>query len=146
MTPHAGWITAAVFLVDLVIRIGLSLRVIMRRLPVGVSLAWLAVILSFPFAGAVLYLLVGEYRLGRRRSRRAGELSQACLERFLRFSADAPVDWSGLPSGCQALARVAEAALGCPPLAGNALQLKENADVAFPALIEDIDRARRSCD
>ena len=65
--PH--WIAHAVFLADIAIRLGLSLRVIHRRLPVGVSLAWLAVILIFPFAGAGLYLLLGEYRLGRRRVR-----------------------------------------------------------------------------
>ena len=146
MSPHAGWATAAVFLLDLIIRVGLSLRVIMRRLPVGVSLAWLAVILILPFAGALLYLLVGEYRLGRRRTRRAAELAQACQERFPRFSADAPSDWVGLGAGCEALARVAESALGCPPLPGNRLELKENADAAFPALIQDIDQASRTCD
>jgi cardiolipin synthase len=32
---------------------GLSIRVIMRRPPVGVSLAWLAVISSAPFVGAL---------------------------------------------------------------------------------------------
>jgi hypothetical protein len=48
--------------------VGLSLRVIKRRLPVGVSLAWRAIILIFPFVGAVTYLMVGGYRLGRRRA------------------------------------------------------------------------------
>ena len=68
---HLHWTGHGVFLADLVIRVGLSVRVIKRRLPVGVSLAWLAIILIFPFAGAIIYLLVGEYRLGRRRARRA---------------------------------------------------------------------------
>ena len=45
-------LTALVVLVaDLLIRVGLSVRVIMRRRPVGVSLAWLTIILIFPFAG-----------------------------------------------------------------------------------------------
>ena len=66
-----GWITALVFLVDLLIRLGLSVRVIMRRLPVGVSLAWLFVVLVFPFIGIVVYLLIGELRLGHRRGRKA---------------------------------------------------------------------------
>src|SRR5262249_10110029 len=146
MNPHAGWVTAAVFLLDLIIRVGLSLRVITRRLPVGVSLAWLAVILLVPFAGALLCVRVGEYRLGRRRTRRAAELARECGERVPRPTADAPIDWGGSGSGSEALARVAESALGCPPLPGNRLELKENADAAFPALIEDIDRAGHSCD
>lgn len=45
--------------------VGPSIRVIMRRPPVGVSLAWLAVIFSVPFVGAFVYLLFGEKRLGR---------------------------------------------------------------------------------
>src|SRR5207248_1369684 len=88
---HGPWITTAIFLADLLIRVGLSLRVIRRRLPVGTSLAWLAVILIFPFVGACLYLLVGEYRLGRSRSRRAADLARACRERFPRSEADGQV-------------------------------------------------------
>jgi len=45
--------------------VGLSIRVIMRRPPVGVAVAWLAVIASVPFVGAAVYLLFGEKRLGR---------------------------------------------------------------------------------
>src|SRR5436305_6121885 len=143
---HVPWVTTALFLADLVIRVGLSLRVISRRLPVGTTLAWLAVILSLPFAGAGLYLLVGEYRLGRRRSRRAAELARASRERFPQPRWEAPADRTGLGPESTALARVAESVLGCPPLPGNRLVLLENADAAFPALIEDIDRASRSCD
>ena len=50
--------------------VGLSVRVIMRRPPVGVSLAWLAVVFSVPFVGAFVYLLFGEKRLGRDRVER----------------------------------------------------------------------------
>ena len=70
MTEHA-WTTTLIFAADLVIRLGLSVRVIMRRLPVGVSLAWLFIVLEFPFVGVALYLLFGEVRLGHRRARRA---------------------------------------------------------------------------
>ena len=51
---HFTWVTALVLVVDLVIRGGLSIRVIMRRRPVGVTMAWLSVVLVFPFLGAVL--------------------------------------------------------------------------------------------
>src|SRR5207248_10923855 len=49
------WAVHGVFLADLTIRLGLSARVIKRRLPVGTSLAWLAVVLVFPFVGAAIY-------------------------------------------------------------------------------------------
>jgi len=37
----------AAFAADFLIRVGLSVRVIMRRLPVGATLAWLVVVLLF---------------------------------------------------------------------------------------------------
>jgi cardiolipin synthase len=50
--------------------VGLSIRVIMRRPPVGVAMTWLTVIATLPFVGATVYLLFGEKRLGRKRSAR----------------------------------------------------------------------------
>jgi cardiolipin synthase len=140
---HVAWTTTAVFLLDLFLRVGLSVRVIKRRLPVGVALAWLAIILILPFVGAVLYLLVGEYRLGRRRSR---ELERMCQERSSQVNPNRQTDWSGLGTGATMVARVAEWAVGCCPLPGNQLKLLENAEAAFPVLIEDINQARQSCD
>jgi cardiolipin synthase len=125
--------------------VGLSARVILRRLPVGVSLAWLAVILIFPFVGAIVYLLVGEYRLGHRRARRAASYRQAHAERGSRMKGTDIVALEIGPGGT-AVARLAESALGAAVLPGNRLELLENADAAFPVLIADIDRATQSCD
>jgi cardiolipin synthase len=136
----------AVLLVDLGIRIGLSVRVIKRRLPVGVALAWLFVILILPLGGALLYLLFGEYRLGRGRTRRAPQLAADCQKRFPQFYSTGAVGDSVATAGGEALARVAEALLGAPPLPGNRLELLPNAEAAFPALLADIDRAARTCD
>src|SRR5258708_31527388 len=44
-----------------------------------------------------------------------------------------------------AVARLAESALDAPVLAGNRLELLENADAAFPRLLADIDQAQRTC-
>jgi cardiolipin synthase len=142
---HLHWTGHGVFLADLVIRVGLSVRVIKRRLPVGVSLAWLAIILIFPFAGAIIYLLVGEYRLGRRRARRAAAYRETCRGPSGPGPSADRVDLAALGPGDAALARLAGSALGAAVLPGNRLELQENADAAFPALIADIDRARRYC-
>jgi cardiolipin synthase len=142
---HVHWAVHAVFFADLILRLGLSARVILRRLPVGVSLAWLAVILIFPFVGAVFYLLVGEYRLGHRRAHRAATYRQARAERGSQTKGTATVAPEIGPGGTT-VARLAESALGAAVLAGNRLELLENADAAFPVLIADIDRATQSCD
>jgi cardiolipin synthase len=136
------WGTTALFLFDLLLRLGLSVRVIMRRLPVGVSLAWLAVILVFPIAGAVCYLLIGEYRLGPGRARRA--LVFADRDRGVSSAAAAPtVD--AVTLGPAALARLAQSRFSAPVLTGNRLELQPGADAAFPALIADIDHAAATC-
>jgi len=139
------WIANLVFLADWTLRIGLSIRVIWRRLSVGVSLAWLTIILIFPFGGAIVYLLLGEYRLGRERARRAAAYREARQAAQHGTQSGSRLDLAGLDPGSAALARLAESVLGAQALAGNRLQLLENAAAAFPALIADIDAARHAC-
>jgi cardiolipin synthase len=146
MLDQIHWTTTAVYLLDLCIRLGLSVRVIKRRLPVGVALGWLSVILILPLAGAVLYLVFGEYRLGRRRTRRAAQLAVDCQKRFPQYYSIGTASEKVPTAGGEALARVAEALLGVPPLPGNQLELLPNAEAAFPALLADIDRAAKTCD
>jgi cardiolipin synthase len=142
--PH--WLTHTAFIADLLIRIGFSIHVIGRRLPVGVSLAWLVVILVFPFGGAFLYLYLGLYRLGRRRAWRADAYRKShasCLE---KASAVERADLASLTAENAALGRLIEKSLTAPALSGNRLELLRDADAAFPALIADIDRAENNCD
>jgi cardiolipin synthase len=141
---HINWITVAVFLADWIIRIGFSVHVLMRRLPVGVSLAWLMVILILPFVGAVLYLTLGEHHLGQRRAERAAAYRESCRTEKGTPQTGA-FDLTTLGAGGAALARLAQSALGVSVHPGNRLQLLENAEAAFPVLIADIDRARSSC-
>ena len=68
MQQHPEWIAYLVYLADLAIRIGLSLRILMRNKSVGVTFAWMTIVLAVPFLGALLYLLIGEHRLGERPS------------------------------------------------------------------------------
>jgi cardiolipin synthase len=139
LDPHpVAWSSALLLLADFILRVGLCLRVIMRRLPVGTSLAWLAIILSFPLVGAALYLFVGEYRLGRSEARR-----RAAFERPRpRPLIPAAPAFEPEPTS---VVRLAGSVLGAAVLPGNHLELLGNADAAFPALKADIDRARRVC-
>src|SRR5689334_21678970 len=64
------WPETWLFWVDWLVRAALIVRVIMRRLPVQVSMAWLVVLLFAPIIGIFLYIMVGENRLGSKRLRR----------------------------------------------------------------------------
>jgi cardiolipin synthase len=141
--PEIHWAADAVYVADLLIRIGLSLRIIRRRLPVGVALAWLSVVLIFPFAGALVYLLIGESRLGRGRARQAATLRQSY--RHWAGPKGVAADPPQLSAGAAGLARLAEKLFDSPALPGNDVRLLHNAGEAFPSLVADIDAARHTC-
>jgi cardiolipin synthase len=140
-----GWTITAIFFADLAIRIGLSVRVVMRRRPVGVSLAWLFVILVFPFAGAGVYLLIGELRIGRRRTERLRELEVPYALWIGELRDAFTVDWTGQSEGAEHLARLAESAAGVPALPGNELELLGNWRHVCDSLIADLDASTATC-
>ena len=141
----AGWITLLVLALDLVVRVGLSIRVIMRRLPVGVSLAWLFVVLMIPLLGAFAYLLLGELRLGHKRAARAAAIHgpyQAWLDELRQRM---HVDWEGRGESARPLSQLIERTVGIPTLPGNRLRLLSDWQAAFRQMIHDIDQAKRTC-
>jgi len=124
--------------------IGLSIRVIMRRLPPAVSLAWLILIFLLPLVGGFVYLLIGERRIGRRRAERARMLL-ARYQNELRSLHASRVESVNLGPQAQSIRRLAEATLGTPAMAGNKLQLQEGALSTLQSIIKDVDRAEHIC-
>jgi cardiolipin synthase len=145
MSNFAGWWSLLLVVADYLIRVGLALRVIMRRLPAGTSLAWLSVILLFPFVGAGIYLLFGELRLGRRRAERARRIHGPYERWMADLRGRAQVDWPALAPGCRPLSRLAESVAGIPALPNNDLQLLSDTDAIFDSLVADIDAAKSTC-
>jgi len=134
-----------IFLADLIIRIGLSFRVIMRKRPYGITFAWLIIILLIPFAGAVIYLLVGENRISDRRAAKVRE-SQDHYQYWLNsLRRRAPVDWQDKADFYLPLHRQAEQLIGIPAISGNSLELIETPDEIIDAIIKDIQQARSTC-
>jgi cardiolipin synthase len=142
---NPSWISTAILVAHWSIVVGLSLRVIQRRSPVGVSVAWIAVMLSVPFAGVAVYLLFGEKRLGRRRAERA----TACVEAVRAWQGllRPPAGGPGLHLGEAAvpLDRLAERVLGFPTQPGHQIVLLDDFQTIFDALVADIGAARQTC-
>lgn len=133
------------FLIDLTIRVGLSFRVIMRKKQHGVTLAWLVVILLFPFIGVLLYLLFGENRISERRARRV-QHSFHYYQHWLTTLRDrAPVNWQSLGAECLPLHNLALQNTGLPAMAGNELALLRTSGDFMSALIDDIEQSRSTC-
>ncbi len=137
-------LTWAILALELLLRIVLAVRVLMRRLSTGVTLSWLLLILSTPFIGAGLYLLVGESRLGRRRAAREAEIEQA-YQQYLRIHAlRCESQQLRLPRSVDRLAAHAEALGGYPALGGNAIELIDDSLGLLERLAGEIDAAERS--
>ena len=143
---HFYWAyTSLIFIADLAIRIGLSLRVIMRKRAASVSLAWLVVILLLPFAGAVIYLMFGENRLGENRAKRAA-VNLDFLDRWAAaLKKKSKVNWQEINPECEPIHRQIESEFSIPAMQGNDLQLIDSSDIFFETLLEDINAATTFC-
>ena len=142
---HPEWIAYLVFLTDLAIRIGLSLRILMRGKPVGVTFAWMTIVLALPYLGALLYLLIGEHRLGEHRLVRArAVIEQSTLWRTT-LCERASRETVAIPDSYQPLDLQARKIIGYPTLPGNRLTLLNDYQSIFHNLINDIKSAQTSC-
>lgn len=139
-------VISTIFLIShWVIVVGLVIRVIMRRVPVGVSMAWLAVIAGTPFVGAGVYLLFGEKRLGRRRAVRVA----ACRGKVEAWQKAVHLNYNAqdraLDDNVRPVYRQAENILGFSAFPGNKIELLDSFHAFFDALIADIDAAQSRC-
>lgn len=141
----AGWAAILVVAVHLVIVISISLRVLMRRRPPGSAAAWLLLVVLLPYIGAVLYLLIGERPLGRKRSKRAREMYEVVRPWLRKLSVDrqnVPLDifqrWKGTFLLTEHLVEI-------PALPGNKLTLDHDTDNILKSIISDIENAKHYC-
>jgi cardiolipin synthase len=83
----------------------ITVRVIKKRPATGVALAWLLFVAAVPFAGAVIYLLIGEHRIGQQRAKRIAALrtdfKQITDAAFREGTTE--VDWSRRPRSAAAV-------------------------------------------
>lgn len=130
---------------DLLLRLVLSVRVIMRQRQYGVTLAWLVVILLLPFLGALIYLFFGENRIGETRAKRA----QESLGHYQKWLASlrplAPVDWDVLHPQLRPIHNQADTLIGIPTMAGNHLEIIEEPEKIMRSIIADINGAQSTC-
>lgn len=121
--------------------LALSLRILMRRRSVGVTLAWLLLIYALPLMGLGLYLLFGERYLGWLRARRARtqfEFYGQWLARAARRNITPP-DYN---SPLRPVMELTLGSLGMPALHGNHWQLLHEPDRLFDRILADIAQAR----
>ena len=141
----ANLLAVVIPLTDLLVRLGLSVRVIMRKRQYGVTLAWLVVILLLPFLGALIYLFFGENRIGETRAKRAKESLNHYRKWLESLLTIAPVKWSELHPELKPIHHQAVKLVGIPAMDGNCLELIEEPEKIMRSIIKDIDAAQSTC-
>lgn len=123
---------------------GVTLRVVLKRRAVSVSLSWLMIIYIIPIVGVFCYFLFGELNLGRTRAERAHKM-------FTPFG-----NWFNQLNDCQAhlpehmsvhITKIDELCnnrMGIPALSGNSLSLQDSPDKILRSIIQDIENAQSS--
>ena len=144
MNMLLSW-THLILVAHIMIIIGVTVRVIMMRLAVSTALAWIILIFFLPFAGALIYLVLGEKHLGRKRTRRAASLWGGYRRWLQGVPRQIPDSRSGLSPESAAVSRLPEGALGIPVLPENRLEIMDTAETILHSIIADIDRAGHFC-
>ncbi len=134
----------AFFVAYLALILGVSIRVIYKRRPIGVSLAWLFTIYVLPGVGLVIYLMFGEFYLGRKRAMRAQSLEPALLELQKDYLAALPEQGLHLSDQARPVCQFVDNRLGFPPLANNALDIIDQPLEILIEFREQIAKAKHS--
>ncbi len=95
-TFDASWLVITLFVVDLVVRIAAIIIVPRNRRPTA-AMAWLLAIYFIPFVGVLLFLLIGNPRLPRKRRRKQAAINQYIHDTSasLEFGRSVPTPRSG---------------------------------------------------
>jgi len=132
-------------LIGWLIRLVMGLVIILRRRTPSTALAWLLLVFTAPIIGSFIYFMIGENRLGSKRTREYSRIVRQ-VESMQRFTLpDLHALQPSIPEKYRPLASLAEGLGGSPPLAGNELDLFDDTQMFIRALVADIDRARYHC-
>ncbi|GAM62383.1 cardiolipin synthetase [Vibrio ishigakensis] len=122
---------------------GVTIRVVIKRRSVSVSLAWLMIIYILPFVGVFCYFLFGELNLGRKRAERARTMFEPYKSWFLKLldcNAHLP---EKTPTHITHIDDLCTNRMGIPALCGNTLSLQDTPEKILKSIVEDIEQAKR---
>jgi cardiolipin synthase len=125
-----------------VIRVGALLYVPQRR-PPSASRAWLLLIFFLPWAGLLLYLLIGRAYMPRRRLRLQKQIYQLIrrlVPRSASFDAEAS---AAVPPGLLPALHLADQLSEFPIVGGNSFELLAQYDAAIDRIIGEVENAQQ---
>lgn len=127
-------------IVEWVLRIVMALIILRRRFTPTTALMWLGIVFVLPEVGVVLYILIGDHRLPRKRIRRYRELIAGTRSEQRAAIARSRVRPT-LEPACEVVIRQAEKISDMPILGGNEAELLSDPWFLVQRLVADIDAA-----
>lgn len=141
MAEWFAWIPTAYLISEWAIRIGMTPFVVRRRTSTS-AMAWLLIIYFLPWAGFILYGMLGQRRLGRRRLQRYADARKR-IETPVRMAAqEIHVVHPSLPPEQDDLVLLCERLSGLPIVGGNHVEFIQDTQGFINSLIDDIDEAK----
>ncbi len=133
-------------ILHVLISAGIGLRVLMRRPATGVALAWILFVVTLPFGGAAVYLIIGERRLDPWRAKRLLMQHDDFRDLCDAMIADGltAVDWSRHTTAVRGMDRLGRHASGSPTVHGSTIELLSDTQAIFRRLAQDIEAAETS--
>jgi len=127
--PHLASVALALYLVYLVWLVGYI--VLQKREPVA-TLSWVLSLAALPYAGLLIYYLLGPQKVKRQNIRRGRH-----REEMSSYRAVCPVN----PDATE-LAKIAQSTTGLPPTTATSLEWLVDGGNAYPAIIKAIEQAQ----
>lgn len=139
-----------IHLAEVILSIVISVRILMRHKPASFTIAWLLIVLSLPLFGSIIYLIIGENRVGEKRLQRGRLIRQTAsswINDIVSTHNETVTDnkWQNRSEQVQKLEYQVNNIVGIPGVTGNTLQLLSDYETIFSSLILDINNASKSC-
>jgi len=133
---------ATLVLVPLVVWLAVMARAVLRphREPAS-RVAWVAVIAALPGLGMLIYLLLGETSIGRKRVARTREVLASLPPDVPPSFDDDPRHQPSIPARYAPLFRLGESVNGFRPVGGNTAELMTDSNSGIDSMVADMDAA-----
>jgi cardiolipin synthase A/B len=141
MSEYFSW-SLLYYLSEWIIRVVMLFVVPRKRTP-NSAMAWLLVVFFLPWPGLILYLMLGRYRLPRRRIEQHGEFLEALRAADQRLAGDPNITHPEIGLHAQEAVKLAEKLGYMPILGGNDVELIAATEDFIDKLLADIDAARQ---
>jgi cardiolipin synthase len=139
-------VPATLFFSELILKIVMiAILLLGRKKSDSAKISWVLLIISLPFVGTAIYLLVGTRRLGSRRRKRNKIIQHRIPQSVYCHAKDTRLHEVELETNQTSIAYIAETIGGTPVTNGNNATLLGDSNKMIDSLVSDIQQASKNC-